>query len=152
MAPTGMNAQSVRWLVLPDPAELQRLSAVVVDSLRELGDVPGMKGLLRARDMGFDPILRKATHLVVARGAADDRAVSLSATISIATLELAAPSFGLGTCWAGFLHHAANSSPWVHSALELPSGCRMSGGAIIGDPEYQYARIPARRPTHVTWR
>ncbi|HTP51395.1 MAG TPA: nitroreductase family protein [Anaeromyxobacteraceae bacterium] len=151
-APTGMNTQSVRWLVLLDPAELQRVSAVVVDWLRGLENVPGVKGMLRAWDMGLDPILRNAPHLIVACGAVDDPAVNLSAAIAVATLELAAPSFGLGTCWAGFLQQAANSSPWVHSALELPSGCRMCGGAIVGYPEFQHVRMPARRPAQITWR
>lgn len=151
-APTGMNIQSVRWLVILDSAKVQRLAAEAIDWVRALGDAPGARGMLKAWEMGRDPILRGAPHLLVAYGHADDVPVTFSAVVALATAELAAPSFGLGTCWAGFLHQAANSSPRVQAALELPPNCRMCGAVMLGYPELEFARIPARRPAQVTWR
>jgi len=105
--------------------------------------------MLKAWEKGRDPILRKAPALMIAHGAIDDPMVSSSATIALATLDLVALSFGLGTCWAGFLHQAALSSPGVATALALPAGHRMYGGVMIGYPEFEYARIPTRNPARV---
>ncbi len=153
-APTGENSQSVKWLVIGDSQEINQLSSTVIDWVRLLLDrgVPGIKGMLKSWEMGEDPILRHAPTLVIAHGAADDPMVRASATIALATMELAALSFGLGACWAGFLHHAANSTAEVHNALSLPPGNTMCGGLMIGYPEFEYARIPARNPASVTWR
>jgi nitroreductase/NAD-dependent dihydropyrimidine dehydrogenase PreA subunit len=153
-APTGGNSQSVRWLVMNDPQEIARLSSIVVDWLRILlvQGVPGMKGMLKAWEMGSDPILRNAPNLIIAHGAANDSMTKYSSTIALATLELASLSFGLGACWAGFLHHAALNYAEVHEFLSLPPGHQMCGGLMIGYPEFEYARIPARRQASVSWR
>jgi len=152
-APTGMNSQTVSWKVILDEQEVQFLSLAVVEWLRTLGDdFPySVKGMLKAWEMGRDPILRKAPALIIAHGATDDPMVSTSATIALATLDLAALPFGLGTCWAGFLMMAAGSSPGVATALGLPPGHRMCGGVMIGYPEFEYSRIPTRNPVRVTW-
>jgi len=153
-APTGGNSQSVQWLVMSDPAEVGRLTSIVVDWLRILlvQEVPGVKGLLKSWEMGADPILRNAPNLIIAHGAANDSMAKYSSTIALTTLELVSLTFGLGACWAGFLHHAALSYAELHDALGLPQGHQMYGGLMIGYPEFEYARIPARNPAAVTWR
>ena len=153
-APTGGNSQSVQWLVMSDPAEINRLSSIVIEWLRLLVDqgVPGVKGLVKSWEMGADPILRNAPNLIIAHGVVNDSMVKYSSTIALATLELASLSYGLGACWAGFLHHAANNSAAVYDALCLPPGNQMCGGLMIGYPEFEYARIPARRQASVSWR
>lgn len=152
-APTGMNTQTVSWKVILDEQEIQFLSLEVIEWLRTLEgtEVHGIKGMLKAWELGRDPVLRKAPGLIIAHGAADDPMAVTSATIALATLDLAALSFGLGTCWAGFLHQAALSSSGVATALGLPPGHRMCGGMMIGYPEFEYSRIPTRNPAHVTW-
>jgi nitroreductase/NAD-dependent dihydropyrimidine dehydrogenase PreA subunit len=153
-APTGGNSQSVQWLVMSDSAEIGRLTSIVVDWLRILlaQGVPGIKGLLKAWEMGADPILRNAPTLIITHGAGNDSMTKYSSTIALATLELTSPSFGLGACWAGFLHHASLNYGEVHEALGMPPGHQMCGGLMIGYPEFEYARIPARRPASVSWR
>ncbi|MEI8355420.1 MAG: nitroreductase family protein, partial [Deltaproteobacteria bacterium] len=152
-APTGMNTQTVSWKVILDEQEVQFLSLAVIEWLRTLegNQVHGGKGMLKAWELGQDPILRKAPALIIAHGAADHPMTSASAMIALTTLELAALPFGLGTCWAGFLHQAAASSYGVATALGLPQGDRMLGGMMIGYPEFEYARIPTRNPARVTW-
>lgn len=152
-APTGMNSQSVHWKVILDEQEVQFLALEVVEWIRTLEgeEVHGARGMLKAWEMGRDPILRKAPALIIAHGSADDPMAPASATIALTTLELAALPFGLGACWAGFLHIAAARSPGVATALGLPPGHRMLGGLMIGYPEFEYARIPTRNPARVTW-
>jgi nitroreductase/NAD-dependent dihydropyrimidine dehydrogenase PreA subunit len=153
-APTGMNTQSVHWQVVLEGREVQRLSLAVVEWLRTLqGDeIHGAKGMLKAWEMGRDPVLRNAPHLIIAFGEDGDRMVQPSTMIALTTLELAALSFGLGTCWTGFLYFAAKSSGEVAAALGLPPGHHMCGGLMIGYPEFEYSRIPTRKPASVVWR
>ncbi len=153
-APTGGNSQTVQWLVMSDSKEIRRLSATVIEWLRLLvaEGVPGVKGLVKSWEMGEDPILRNAPNLVIAYGAANDAMAKYSSLIALTTLELVSLSFGLGACWAGFLHHAANNSLEVYGALGLPQGNQMHGGMMVGYPDFEYARIPARKPAQVIWR
>jgi nitroreductase len=153
-APTGGNSQSVQWLVMSDAEQINRLSSIVIEWLRPLVDqgVPGVKGMVKSWEMGADPILRNAPNLIIAHGAAKDSMAKYSSTIVLATLELTLLSFGLGACWAGFLHHAANNSAAVYDELCLPPGNQMCGGLMIGYPEFEYARIPTRKHASVTWR
>jgi len=153
-APTGMNTQQVQWQVYLDPAELERFTSITVDWLYLLlaQGTPGAKGMLKAWERGDDPILRNAPHLIIAHGIANDSAANYSAIIALTTLELAAPSYGLGACWAGFLFQAANKYEELYDALALPPGHIMFGGLMFGYPEFEYARIPTRKPARVTWR
>ena len=127
---------------------LHRVAQLLDDPafIRDLFDKPALAG----EASGSQPILRKAPALIVAYGADDDPMVQASSIIALTTLELAALSFGLGACWAGFLHHAARSSYEVATALGLPPGHRMCGGLMIGYPEFEYSRIPVRNPARVT--
>jgi nitroreductase/NAD-dependent dihydropyrimidine dehydrogenase PreA subunit len=152
-APTGMNSQTISWKVILDEQEVQFLSLAVIEWMRiqEGNELYSFKGMLKAWEMGRDPILRKAPALIITHGAVDDPIAPTSAAIALATLDLAALPFGLGTCWAGFLTMAASSSPEVATALALPPGNRMFGGMMIGYPEFEYSRIPTRNPARVIW-
>ncbi|HTP66750.1 MAG TPA: nitroreductase family protein [Geobacteraceae bacterium] len=153
-APTGGNSQSVQWLVISNREEINLLAEKVIDWLHLLllQGVPGVKGMLKSWEAGSDPILRKAPVLIISHGEPGDPMVKISSIIALTTLELTSLSFGLGACWAGFLHHAANNCGDVYEALGLPPGNQMCGGLMIGYPEFQYARIPARKAAVVTWR
>jgi len=153
-APTGMNVQQVQWQVYLDQAELKRLTAIAVDWLHILllKGAPGAKGMIKAWERGEDRILRNAPHLIIAHGKAGDSAGKYSSVIALTTLELAALSFGLGACWAGFLFQAASTYQEMFDALDLPPGHIMYGGLVFGYPEFEYARIPARKAAKVIWK
>jgi len=65
---------------------------------------------------------------------------------------LAAPSLGLGTCWAGYFTAAANFYPPLQEALALPQGHLPYGAAMVGYPKYGYQRMPPRNKPEITWR
>ena len=90
--------------------------------------------------------------MIIAHGKQKDRFAPASCTIALTTAELAALPFGLGACWAGFLHLAAMCSPDVQQALGLPEGNVMYGGLMIGYPLETYRAIPPRKPLNVAWR
>ena len=157
--PTGSNLQPVHWLVIEDTKEVKRLTGLVADwqrkQIQEGTDEllnARLERLVRAWDQGIDRICRNAPHLIVAHGLSDLPATQSSCIIALTYLELAAKSFGLGTCWAGYFNTAANSYPPLLEALALPPGHLPYGAMMIGYPKYNYPRIPPRNKPRITWR
>jgi nitroreductase/NAD-dependent dihydropyrimidine dehydrogenase PreA subunit len=157
--PTGMNSQTVEWLVVYERAEVKRLASAVIEWMRDLTAknelVAGSYNagpLVAAWDAGYDPILRGCPHVMIAHGKETDHFAQSSCTIALATAELAALPYGLGTCWAGFLHLAAKCAPQVRQSLGLPPGNVMHGALMIGYPLETYHTIPPRKPLDIQWR
>jgi nitroreductase len=154
-----MNGQPVHWLVVHDPAEVRRLAGLAIEWMRETAasgaDHP-LAGLFRVLvqtwDAGVDPICRGAPHLVVAHAVAGNPSAYTDSIIALAWLEVAAPSFGLGTCWAGLFQIAASASPALAEALALPEGHAPQYAMALGYPAYRFPRVPGREPVRVTWR
>jgi nitroreductase/NAD-dependent dihydropyrimidine dehydrogenase PreA subunit len=158
-APTGGNGQSVHWLVIGDPEEVRRLSGLVIDWMRDLvkhqPDHPLAAiapVLIGAWESGRDPICRGAPHLVIAHGRKDNPAGFTDAVIALTHLDLAAPVFGLGTCWAGFMQIALDASPDLMKELDLPDDHKSHYVMMLGYPKYRFQRPPKRDTAKVTWR
>ena len=103
-------------------------------------------------DKGIDRILRSAPHLVAAHGLSTMPISQSACFIALTYLELAAPSLGLGTCWAGYFTAAANFYPPLQEALALPQGHLPYGAVMVGYPKYSYQRMPPRNKPEITWR
>jgi nitroreductase/NAD-dependent dihydropyrimidine dehydrogenase PreA subunit len=158
-APTGMNSQSVKWLVVYEAAEVKKLAGAVIYWMRsvlEKGELVAGKydpsPLVRAWEAGFDAVLRGCPHVLIAYGREGDPMAHGSCIAALTTAELAAIPLGLGTCWAGFLHMAAILSPPARQALGLPDGHVMHGALMIGHPLEKHYRIPPRKEAEVSWR
>lgn len=158
-APSGHNTQPVRWLVISGREEVNRLAGLVVDWMRHLYKEQRefalslhMDRIIDAWERGVDSVCRAAPHLIVAHAPKDDRTAPAACTIALAHLELAAPSFGLGVCWAGYFNAAASVWPPLREVLELPQGHASLGALMIGFPKYTYYRLPLRNAPVITWR
>ena len=156
-APTASNRQPVRWVVVEEGDEVRRLAGLVVEWMR--AGLPNQPPAIRKSnerfislwDSGRDVICRGAPHLIVACG---PEALPVSATdcvIALTYLELAAPSFGLGACWAGFFTAAARQWAPLKEALALPAEHIVCGAMMIGYPRYRYYRLPLRNEAHIIW-
>lgn len=157
--PTGTNSQKVGWLVIHSPEEVRRLSGLAVDWMRyvvkkghPMAEQYRLSGIVQAWDGGLDIICRGAPHLVIAHAPDEYAAGQADCTIALTYLDLAAPSFGLGTCWAGFFMIAASVWPALKEAIGLPKGQRLYGAMMLGHPKYKYQRLPLRKEPEITWR
>ncbi len=157
--PTGHNSQPVRWLVIHDHEAVKDLAAHVADWMRfllkeqkEFAMSLHMDRTVAGWDAGMDPICRKAPHVIVTHAPKDDRAAPSACTIALSYLDLAAPSMGLGACWAGYFHAAASMWPPMQEALGLPEGHTCFGSMMIGYPKHAYYRLPLRNEPPITWR
>jgi nitroreductase/NAD-dependent dihydropyrimidine dehydrogenase PreA subunit len=158
-APSGHNSQPVHWLVIENPLEVKRLAGLVADWMRlllkenaEYALTLHMDRVVNAYDQGIDRILRNAPHLIVAHGLSTMPASQPACVIALTYLELAAPCFGLGTCWAGYFNAAANVYPPLQEALALPKDHLPYGAAMIGYAKFGYQRMPPRNEALITWR
>jgi nitroreductase len=105
-----------------------------------------------AWEAGKDPVLRGAPALVVAHAPTSYPLAQVDSTAALTFLDLAAPTLGLGACWAGFFMMAAAQVPALQQALALPEGHACFGALMIGYPQYAYNRLPTRKTAVVSWR
>lgn len=158
-APTGMNSQQVKWIAFDSREAVLALAGMVVDFMRYLisennpvADAYHLADIVSAWDAGQDLVSRGAPGLIVAHAPKEYAAAQVDCTISLTTLDLAAQSFGLGTCWAGYFMIAAANWPPFQQALSLPEGNACFGAMMIGYPKYKYHRLPLRKKADIDWR
>lgn len=157
-APTGGNVQTPEWLIVARPARVHELSGMVIDWMRDaiknkpaMADEFDMEDLVGFWENGHDIICRGAPHLIIANGSEDKGTPTEDSIIALTYLELAAFSFGLGACWAGYLNFAINDWPPLKEVLAIPEGNTSFGGLMIGYPKYKYTRLPPRQDARITW-
>jgi nitroreductase len=158
-APTGVNRQELQWIVIRDAAVLRKCKELTVGWMRQtrqenppLASAMGFTQLVESWDKGTDRIGRNAPVIAVAYGHRDDRVAPMDGTIALAHLELLAPAFGLGACWAGYLFMAACQSAAVREEMGIPESHACLGVMMLGYPRYRYQRVPKRKPAAVVWR
>jgi len=104
-APSGHNLQPVKWLVIYERDEVQRMAGFVIDWMRHLikEDSPLVAAMhlnlvVSFWEGGNDPICRNAPHVIVTHAHKDDGTAPTACTIALTYLELAASFFDLRAC------------------------------------------------------
>ncbi len=157
-AASGGNSQPVEWLVILDPAQVKRISGLTIDWMRTILDTPHplaayVPALIGMWDGGVDPICYDAPHLVFTHlPRTEHHDDPTDAIIAMTYFDVAAPSFGIGTCWAGFVKLAVDAYQPLQDALALPQGRKAATAMMLGYPRYAVTSIPRRNPASVTWR
>lgn len=158
LAPTGGNSQGVAYHVVDKIETLHKITAATVDWMEEQIKAgspwgPYFAGSVNSyRQTGQDIILRGAPCLIVAIAAKNFMPRGRDNThFSLAYVELYAPSMGLGTCWAGFFEACAAGYQPLINLLDLPADMAVTGGLMVGYPQYTYKRLVDRNPLQVTW-
>jgi nitroreductase/NAD-dependent dihydropyrimidine dehydrogenase PreA subunit len=157
-APTGSNSQQVKWIAVNSREGVRRMSGLVVDLIRHMisekhpmAERYRKFGIVKAWEAGTDIVTRGAPGLVIAYAPKDYMMAQTDSVIALTFLDLAAPSFGLGSCWAGIFMMAASQWPPLQQALALPEGHACFGAMMLGYPKYKYQRLPLRKKAHITW-
>ena len=105
----------------------------------------------RSWGKGIDLVCRNAPHVIIAHSPKTNPSGNTDCTIALAHLDLIAPSFGLGTCWAGILNMAVLLWPKMKEVLALPDGHKYHGAMILGYPKYKYQSMPPRNSANIIW-
>lgn len=157
-APTGRNSQMIKWLVINSRESVFSMAGMTIDWMRymvkENSPIAAsyrLEDVIKTWDTGHDIICRGAPGLVIAYAPKAYAAAYVDCAIALTFLDLAAPSFGFGTCWAGFFMMAASHWPPLQRALSLPEGHSTFGAMMIGYPKYKYHRLPLRKEPDIMW-
>jgi nitroreductase/NAD-dependent dihydropyrimidine dehydrogenase PreA subunit len=158
-SPTGSNSQRVEWMVINDKDRLHALSAHVIDWMRGIlkadpksAAMPYLPRMIQAWEAGKDAVLRGAPCLVVAIAPEQARSGMVDLALALSYLELAAPAFGLGTCWAGLLQGAVLSNPGLKATLGIPDDYPHHYPMMIGYSKAKYYRLPERKAPKIWWK
>jgi nitroreductase/Pyruvate/2-oxoacid:ferredoxin oxidoreductase delta subunit len=155
-APTGHNMQDVRWLVIDDPEELKKLTAIGVEWFRSMadGDTPWaqqMQAILRMHELGLNIFLRNVPAVVVGYAEKNNPIANADCVIALSYFDIAAKAAGLGCYWNGYFYISAQSFPPMVEAVALPEGFTPYAALGIGYPRYRYQRIPVRKEARIAW-
>jgi nitroreductase/ferredoxin len=158
-APTASNSQLVQWLIIDSPDEVRHLAGLSIDYIREqlrTSDTGPRKyrlsNLVKDWDNGIDRIFRGAPALVIAHAPSTYNFATVDCSIALSFLDLAAPSLGLGTCWAGFFMLDVTQWEPLRKKVVLPEGNACFGTMMVGFPKHIYHRIPSRKNASISWR
>ena len=155
-AASGSNGQPVQWLVVHDSKTVRKIAGFTIDWMKTLpADHPMgsyLPKIIAGWDMGYDVICRGAPHLLIAHIPEGNPIAPVDALIALTHVDIAAPAWGIGTCWAGFVAMAASASyaPLL-ALLDLPAGRKFAYAMMLGHPKYKITGIPRRNPLAVTW-
>jgi len=157
-APSGSNSQPVKWIIVSGRERLLALGQMVIDWMKDaieskhpLAEKLPLSAYVAGWEKGEDRIFRNAPMVVMAHAAELGSLPLESSVIAMTYFELAANIKGFGTCWIGFLMHAANLNPQIKKSLGIPEAHKLYGAMSIGYSKYSYQRIPPRNQTDVAW-
>lgn len=160
-APTGSNTQMVEWIVFGDREKAKHLAGLTAEWIRSVVEsnpenppypIERLKMFLAGWDAGVDTILRGAPTVIIASSPEDVGNQMVDLTNMLNYLDLAAPTMGLGTCWAGLLVRALRNSAPLREAAGLPEKYPFYYPMMVGYPKFQYNRLPGRKQPKITWR
>jgi len=67
-------------------------------------------------------------------------------------LDLVAPQFGLGTCWAGLLQGAMLNWPPVKEAMGISDDYPSHYPMMVGYNKLRHYRMPERKAPNISWK
>ncbi len=155
-AASAGNGQPVNWMVVYDSEKVRTIAGLTIEWMKTLvNSGHPMSGyaptLIREWEAGIDVICLGAPHLLIAHVPAGNQIAFNDAVIAMTHVDIAAPAFGIGTCWAGFVAMAAASCEPLQKELSIPSGRRFAFAMMLGKPKYAVFGIPRRKPLTVEW-
>ncbi|PWR75573.1 nitroreductase [Methanospirillum stamsii] len=155
-AASGCNGQPVEWLVIHKPEEVHRIAELTIEWMRTLVNTdhplsPFVPGLISGWEAGIDVICRGAPHLLIPHIEEKNQMAYTDGIIALTHADLAAPAFGVGMCWAGFVAAASGSYAPLMELYNLPSGRIPLYALMFGYPKYKPYHIPERKKLQVIW-
>lgn len=157
-APTAKNTQQVEWIVYNSPEEVKNVAGMTIELFKiliknkhPLASAFHFERMIKLWDEGQDAILRGAPALVIAHTPKDYGMGTVDSTIALTYLDLAAPTLGLGACWAGILMLAISQSEELAGKLHIPENHSCRGALMLGYPKKNYFRIPPRNAPRILW-
>jgi nitroreductase/Pyruvate/2-oxoacid:ferredoxin oxidoreductase delta subunit len=156
-AASGGNGQPVKWIVVHEPSEVKHIAGLTIDWMRTIRNTSHpladfVPAIISTWDNGLDLICHNAPHLLLAHVPVVPIDDPTEAIIAMTHFDIAAPSFGIGTCWAGFVKMAMDNYKPLRDLLSLPEGRKAACPMLFGYSSYKITSIPRRNPADITWK
>lgn len=160
-APSAMNLQTVHWQVVYETKSVQTIASAVISWMNRMINEQRLEDFAIGSSFPFitgewekgrDLITHGAPHLLISYAGPDELTASTDAIIATSSLDLIAPVYDLGTCWTGIVKRAAEWSPEVLAALDLPFGTQPQTALLIGYPLYRQYSVPERESARIRWK
>ena len=158
-APTGGNNQQLTWTVYSDKEKIKKLTSLTVDWMKYMLKKTSGVGLpsyfemiVSAWDEGLDRVMRDAPAVIIASSPVKTISGMVDVSLALSYLDIIAPKFGLGTCWAGLLSGALQSFEPLKKEAGLSKHQTHCFAMMIGYPKVKYHRMPERKPPEINWK
>jgi nitroreductase len=152
-APSAMNSQPWRFVVVEDPAAKKKLLGAALPNAKKITELvkdvdPERYESIKKRYAELpDPVYYSAPAIVFVIG--NGRYADHSCPLACENMMLAAHALGLGCCWVGF-GAMVTDDPEVRNLLELKEGDAIFGPILLGYPKGETKRPPKKEP-RVKW-
>ena len=152
-APSAMNSQPWRFVVVEDPAVKRKLLSAALPQAKKITEQvkdvdPERYEMIKKRYAELpDPVYYSAPTVIFVIG--NGRYAAHSCPLACENMMLAAHSLGLGTCWVGFGAMVTEDAE-VRKLLDLQEGDAIFGPILLGYPKGEVAR-PSKKDPKVTW-
>ena len=152
-APSGMNSQPWRFVVVEDEALHKKLIDTAVPNAKKLletvktSNPERYQQIMKRYEELEDPIYYSAPAIIFVIG--KDRYGDLSCPLACENMMLAAYSLGLGTCWVQFGSLVADNEE-ITKELELKEDEKIFGPIVVGYPRV-IPEPPEKRQPEVKW-
>ena len=178
-APVGGNRPDVHYIVISDPKDAARISALVLESVHRMFTlldnifvywfvcavigranaktikfyIPVVKYFYELRKKyGVDRIFYDAPAIVITHGKKYDDSIPFSCSVALYQASLMAQTLGIGCCFNGFLQVAINWDRKINKLFEIPKGHKCYGAMGLGYQKHKFLRSVRRREAQVKWR
>ena len=151
-APSGMNAQDWRFVVITDEKTRQKLAKLAVPRLEKWLEKNGSEAFKERREKIAaetpDAIYYSAPAVVFVIGKGN--MASFDCPMVCENMMLAARSFGLGSCWVLFGSLVIDDKE-VRKLLELKDEEKVFGPILLGYPKDGFPPPPDKKEPVVKW-
>jgi len=151
-APSGMNTQGWRFVVVTDEENRKRLKDITVPKYRSwLKKTPPDLQVMRAGidKLVDDPVYYSAPAVIFVIGSGMVK--DMDCPMVCQNMMLAARSLGIGSCWV-HMGQLALGEAEVNALLELKDGEKVFGPIVFGYPSgNEFPLSPPKKPASVKW-
>ena len=158
-APTGTNRQLNHWTIVSDNDKIKKLADGTIEWMKfvlqnnpDMGKKYNFPAIIIGYQLGADVICRNAPHICICSTPTFYTPGAKDAVIAAAHFELLLPSYGLGSCWAGYLMLALQNHTELKKIIELEESFTVHSVLMVGYPKFSYYSIPpAARRRRTGW-
>ncbi len=152
-APSAMNSQPWRFVVVEDEALHQKLVETAIPNAKKLlehvkiSNPERYQAIMKRYEELKDPIYYSAPAIIFVIG--EGKYADLSCPLACENMMLAAFSLGLGTCWVQFGSLITDNKE-ITGVLELTEDEKIFGPILVGYPK-SMPEPPVKKAPEIKW-